>query len=120
MDHLRIDEVIEFSREKRIRKKLRRSEKIITEILCYEPGQSTPMHQHPEQDEIFYVVEGTGTITVGEEQERVAANSLYFVPAQTPHGLTADSRLVLLFFKAPGSTTPALKPVAEGSVSAGR
>lgn len=118
MDHLNIDDVMEFSGEKRIRKKLRGSENIITELLCYEPGQSTPMHHHPQQDEIFYVVEGTGTITVGEEQGRVVANSLYFVPAQTPHGLTADSRLVLLFFKAPGSTTAAVKPVAESGLQA--
>ena len=113
MEHLRIEELVEFSTEKRIRKKLYGSEKIVTELLCYEPGQSTPMHQHPQQDEVFYVLEGSGTIFIGEEEQSVSPGSLIFVSAQKRHGMRAanDSRLVILFFKSPATTSSAQPPV---------
>ncbi len=108
MDHLHIEDLVEFSTDKRIRKKLLGSGKIVAELLCYEPGQSTPMHQHPQQDELFYVLEGNGKLTVGGEETTINAKSLIHVPAQTLHGVTAgDSRLIILFFKAPVSTAPA-------------
>ncbi len=108
MDHLQIDSLVEFSAAKRIRKKLLGSPKIVAELLCYEPGQSTPIHQHPQQDEIFYVLEGTGKLTLGDEETDIHPKSLILVPAQMRHGLiAADSRLVILFFKAPVSTTTA-------------
>ena len=109
MEHLRIEQLLEFSTAKRIRKKLCGSEKIVAELLCYEPGQATPLHQHPQQDEVFYVLEGNGKIFIGEEED-INPGSLIFVPAQTRHGMTAanNSRLVILFFKAPGSTLSGL------------
>jgi quercetin dioxygenase-like cupin family protein len=107
MDHLRIEEFVEFSQAKRVRKKLTASEKIVTELLCYEPGQSSPMHHHPGQDEVFYVLDGTGTISIGAEEQTVNLGSLIFVPAQTRHAIRAadNSRLVILFFKSPASVS---------------
>ena len=108
MEHLRVEDLVEFSTGKRIRKKLLGSGKIVAELLCYEPGQSTPIHHHPQQDEVFYVLEGSGKITIGEEEAIINPKSLILVPAQTRHGVTAgDSRLVILFFKAPASTEAA-------------
>ena len=109
MQHLRVEDLKEFSKDKRIRKKLLGSEKIAAEFLCYEPGQGTPIHHHPKQDEFFYVLEGRGTITVGGEGVVVGPTSLVLVPAQVPHGLSADrdSRLVVMFVKAPVSTSSA-------------
>ena len=101
MDYIQIPDLIEFSTDKRIRKKLLSSDKVAAELLCYEPGQSTPMHQHPTQDEVFFVVSGRGTIKVGDEEISFAPNSLLRVPAGTLHGLTASERAVLFFVKAP-------------------
>jgi mannose-6-phosphate isomerase-like protein (cupin superfamily) len=106
VEHLKIEELREFSSEKRIRKKLLNSEKLVIEVVCYEPEQTTP-HPHPKQDEIFYVIEGTGTIMVGNEDVPVEPTSLILVSAQESHGIRAagDSRLVVMFIKAPGSTS---------------
>lgn len=108
MEHMRIEEVTEFFLGKRIRKKLLGSEKIVAGLLCYEAGQSTPKHHHLKQDGFFYVIEGNGRIVVGEEQAPLNSKSLVFVPAGITHGITAadDSRLVVLFLKAPASTGP--------------
>ena len=106
VEHVRIEDLKEFSLEKRVRKKLMASDKMIAEFVCYEAGQGTPQHPHPRQDEIFYVVEGNGTIIVEDEEIPVSESSLIMVPAGKKHGIQAseDSRLVVMFIKASGST----------------
>jgi mannose-6-phosphate isomerase-like protein (cupin superfamily) len=61
---------------------------------------------HPKQDEIFYVVEGKGAMIVEDEEIPVGPKSVIFVPARMSHGVKAaeDGNMVLMFFKAPGST----------------
>lgn len=105
MEFFSLENVIEFSDEKRIRKKLIQSDGVIAEIVCYEPGQGTVTHHHPRQDEVFHVVEGQGTITIGEDSMPVSGGHLIFAPRNVPHSLAAaeDSRLVILFFKGPGT-----------------
>ena len=109
MEHLKIEDMKEFATEKRIRKKLLGSDKIVAEMVCYEPGQATPEHAHPKQDEIFYVVEGTGTMIVNGEEIPLKPTSLIMVNAREKHGVRTlpDSRLVLMFIKAPASTKSA-------------
>ena len=106
MEHLDIREHLEFSSIKQTRKKLIASENLVAELVCYEPGQATVAHLHPRQDEMFYVIEGAGTIVVDQEEVRVSAGSIVFVPAGVRHGIGADagSRLALMFVKGPGST----------------
>lgn len=106
MEILNVNEVKEFSKEKRIRKKLLSSEKLVAEFVCYEPGQSTPEHPHPKQDELFYVIEGRGTFIIDGKDVPVEESNLVLVPARVKHGIKADkdSRLVVMFTKAPGST----------------
>jgi quercetin dioxygenase-like cupin family protein len=106
MKVMNVNEVKEFSTEKRIRKKLLGSEKLAAEFVCYEPGQSTPQHPHPRQDELFYIVEGRGTFIIDDKEVPVEETSLILVPARVKHGISADknSRLVVMFIKAPGAT----------------
>ena len=109
MEQLKIEEIKEFSTEKRIRKKLLGSDRIVAEFVCYEPGQATPEHVHPKQDEIFYVVEGRGIMLVDGEEIPLVPTSLILVKAREKHGVKTlpDSRLVLMFTKAPASTKTA-------------
>lgn len=106
MDSLSVPEAIEFNAEKRVRKAMFMVPHLICELVCYEPGQGTPVHHHPRQDEIFYVVEGDGTITVEGESCVAGPGTLLVVPANKRHGMAASagSRWVVLFFKGPGSS----------------
>lgn len=105
MEHMEIRQQLEFSAAKQIRKKLIASEHLVAELVCYEPGQATSAHLHPGQDEIFYVIEGGGTILVDEVEVPVFAGSIMLVPAGARHGVRADAevRLALMFVKGPGS-----------------
>jgi quercetin dioxygenase-like cupin family protein len=109
MEQLRIEGIKEFSAEKRIRKKLLGSDRIVAEFVCYEPGQATPEHVHPKQAEIFYCVEGRGIMIVDGKEIPLEPTSLILVKAREKHGVRTlpDSRLVLMFTKAPASTKSA-------------
>ncbi len=106
MEHLEIREHLEFSSNKQTRKKLLASENLVAELVCYEPGQTTIAHLHPRQDEMFYVIEGAGTIVVNEQDVQVSAGSIVFVPSGVRHGIRADAggQLALMFIKGPGAT----------------
>ena len=52
------------------------------------------------QDEIYFVVSGRASITVGDETSVVARGSVVYVPARTPHRfhhITEDLRVLVVF-----------------------
>ncbi|HLI28967.1 MAG TPA: cupin domain-containing protein [Chloroflexota bacterium] len=98
---LLVHELKEFRAEKRVRKKLFEGAQLWCEMVCYEPGQGTPLHHHPREDELFVVIEGRGVITAGDQQFEAVPGALITVPATVPHDLrnTGDERLVVVFVK---------------------
>ncbi len=62
-------------------------------------GDTDPQSPHG-QDEIYLVVSGRASITVGEETSQVARGSVVYVPARVPHRfhhITEDLRVVVVF-----------------------
>ncbi|MET9606435.1 cupin domain-containing protein [Streptomyces sp. NPDC006512] len=53
-------------------------------LYALDAGQSDPQQPHL-QDEVYYVVSGRASITVGEETTVVANGSVVYVPAGVPH-----------------------------------
>jgi mannose-6-phosphate isomerase-like protein (cupin superfamily) len=53
-------------------------------IVKADPGQGPPLHQHP-YVEVAFTLEGSATITVGNEQREVKAGDIVVIPANTPH-----------------------------------
>ena len=72
-------------------------------LNCLEPGQTQHAHTHDGQDKFYYVVEGEGDFTVGDEAQRAASGSVVWAPAGVAHGVTntGAARLVLLVGIAP-------------------
>jgi quercetin dioxygenase-like cupin family protein len=110
---MNFDDLIEFDKDARlVRKKLFQSDIVVCELVCYEPGQFTKTHVHPNQDEIFFCMQGRGVITfAGGDDMPVRKGSVIFVPRGTEHGVRtiADERLVLVFTKGPGLPNPRRK-----------
>ncbi|MDP6564015.1 MAG: cupin domain-containing protein [Alphaproteobacteria bacterium] len=110
---MNLNDLVEFDRDARlVRKKIFQSEIIVSEIVCYEPGQFTKTHVHPNQDEIFLCLEGKGIITfAGGDNVPIEQGSVVFVPKGTEHGVdtVARERLVLVFTKGPGLPNPSRK-----------
>ena len=61
--------------------------RVDTLVLLFErmaPGDAIPLHTHT-VDEAVVVEEGTGEYRLGDHREEVAAGSVVFIPAGTPH-----------------------------------
>lgn len=68
------------------------------EILL--PGQEVTPHRHQTIEEIYYIVEGRGVMTVGDEQKEVSAGDAIFIPRLHRHTLkntgTEPIKLILV------------------------
>lgn len=53
-------------------------------IVKAKPGHGPPLHTHP-YVEVAFTVEGSATITVGNDTREVAAGGIVVIPANTPH-----------------------------------
>jgi quercetin dioxygenase-like cupin family protein len=63
----------------------------IFEQTSLSPGRGTPLHVHPNQDEIFYVLEGAYRFKIGDEVHSLSAGDSIFLPRAVPHAWTQVS-----------------------------
>ncbi len=64
------------------------------------PAGGTDTQSPHAQDEIYLVMSGRASITVGEDTSVVARGSVVYVPARTPHRfhhITEDLRVLVVF-----------------------
>jgi len=57
-----------------------------------------PLHIHPMQDEIFYILEGEYIFQVGEEKFNAKSGDTVFAPRQTPHTFAQISEKGKMFY----------------------
>jgi quercetin dioxygenase-like cupin family protein len=90
-----------FAPDKRVRKMLFKTDQLWSEIACYEPGQSTVMHQHPREEEAIFVLEGTATMSIGGQEVVVPAGSIVKFPSAVMHDVRnlGTDRCVIMFLK---------------------
>jgi quercetin dioxygenase-like cupin family protein len=72
------------------------SEKVQVVIVTLKPGERLKRHVTP-VDVLFYVLEGTGIVEIGDEREEVGAGSLVESPAKIPHCWYNESNEILRF-----------------------
>jgi quercetin dioxygenase-like cupin family protein len=65
------------------------------------PGDGPPLHTHANEDEAWYVLEGTLRFRLGENDATAPQGSFVFVPRGTPHcfqnGGDQPARILVLF-----------------------
>ena len=61
------------------------------------PGAATKGHRHPLSEEIYYVLSGTGSMTVGTETRDVRPQDGVLIPPSTYHNLVNTGREPLVF-----------------------
>ena len=90
-----------FAPDKRVRKMLFKTGQLWSEIACYEPGQSTVMHQHPHEEEAIYVLEGTANMSIDGREVVVPAGSIVKFPNAVMHDVRnlGPDRCVIMFIK---------------------
>ncbi|MFD7917911.1 cupin domain-containing protein [Streptomyces sp. NPDC059740] len=68
-------------------------------LYALDAGQLDPQQPH-RQDEVYLVVSGRASLTVGAETTQVARGSVVYVPAGAPHRfhhVTEDLRVMVVF-----------------------
>ena len=103
MQTVKINDIKEFSADKLLKKVPLSADKFVFNTYYFKPRQILPFHKHPASDELFYVVEGVGEFTVGNESVTVGPSSAVYGPANVFHGLvnSGDKDLVLISVQAP-------------------
>ena len=79
------------------------TDRMFCDIYCFEPGQEQKAHSHAENDKIYYVLEGSGDFTVGDETIAGISGTVVLCPPGVDHGVfnSGAGRLVVLVFMAP-------------------
>ena len=90
-----------FAPDRRVRKMLFKTDQLWSEIACYEPGQSTVMHQHPREEEAIYVLEGCANMSIDGQEVVVPAGAMVKFPAAVLHDARnlGTERCVIMFLK---------------------
>ncbi len=52
------------------------------------PGKTVTPHQHEVLEEIYYILSGSGVMTIGEESQAVSAGDAIYIPKNNVHSLT--------------------------------
>ena len=63
-------------------------------VVKAKPGQGPPLHKHP-YVEVAFTIEGSATITVGDETREVKAGAIVVIPANTPHRFVNSGKTTL-------------------------
>ncbi|MCL4531886.1 MAG: cupin domain-containing protein, partial [Actinobacteria bacterium] len=63
--------------------------------IVFEAGFEMAPHSHA-WPALYYIMDGTGRATVGEEQKELKPGVLAMIPADTMHGIKATTRLSLI------------------------
>ena len=63
----------------------------IFEQTSLSQGRGTPLHVHPSQDEVFYVLEGNYRFKVGDDLFSLTVGDSIFLPREVPHAWIQDS-----------------------------
>ena len=72
-------------------------------LNCLEPGQAQTAHQHAGQDKVYFVVEGQGEFSVGDQSQQAGPGGTVWAPAGVAHSVAniGSDRLILLVGIAP-------------------
>jgi mannose-6-phosphate isomerase-like protein (cupin superfamily) len=86
------------------------SRKLMFAVGIFEAGEGLVPHMHPESDEVYYVISGSGTVYAGQERKEIPIEPemALYIPTGTIHSVknTGEQKLVIAFFVSPG-TEPA-------------
>lgn len=77
-------------------KKIHENEHVQIVHITLKPGEKLIKHSTP-VDVFFYVLEGSGTVQIGDEIKDVSKDTLIDSPANIPHGWSNNNNSILRF-----------------------
>lgn len=111
MEFVDLEKAREFSPDHHLHKTLAETDRCAVSIACWEPGQTSPIHNHPGADEIYHVLEGEGLFRDGRTERRVGPGGTVLFPAGEVHQVHSVTRMVLYRLHAGADRHPEMFPV---------
>lgn len=68
-------------------------------IVVLEPDESPPLHKHDDTEQIFYILEGKGSLKINNELDSVSVNvgDVVRIPQRVFHSITAINNTTLKY-----------------------
>jgi quercetin dioxygenase-like cupin family protein len=79
--------------------------RMIQMLVTESRGAVTPLHVHHDTDETFYVVDGTLTVTVGDDLIEAGPGDFVFAPLGVPHAFLVTSERLKMLVTVAGAGT---------------
>jgi mannose-6-phosphate isomerase-like protein (cupin superfamily) len=100
---IRVPDRIAFAPDKMKKTNLVDTASLFCDVYGLEPGQAQAGHRHAVGDKLYYVLSGSGRITVDGDERTVAVGDLVCAPAGSDHAVRnpGPERLALLVMMAP-------------------
>ena len=80
---------------RRVKKELMKTNYFNLVLICLETSQEIPSRPEP-YGVCFYVIDGKGVFTVGNEQVELTRGAMIFAPANEARGIRSIQRLTIL------------------------
>jgi len=87
----------------------------------HKPGEGPPDHVHFNQEEVFFIVEGTYELTVGDRTSTVGPGTIVFIPRNVVHRFRSvgDTTACMLDWSLPGGQDQYFKAISDLAASVG-
>ncbi|HTV38952.1 MAG TPA: cupin domain-containing protein [Candidatus Sulfotelmatobacter sp.] len=68
-------------------------------VVVIEPGKAPPLHQHDDTEQIFYVLEGDGVLSIGAKRKKftVKPGDVVRIPPHTLHSIQCTGKKPLTY-----------------------
>src|SRR5216117_473103 len=73
------------------------SRKFLVTVVDIRPGGSTPVHEHRTVESMYYILEGRGEVTSGDEKKVLGPDTAVYFPAGSTHGIRNVGRTRLRY-----------------------
>ena len=102
-----LSDIKQFDPKDMVKKSPLNTDKFVFNTFFFSPRQVLRLHKHPASDELFYIVEGKGQFTVGDNTVMVDSGSVIYGPANVMHGLvnSGDNGIVMISMQSPRPVT---------------
>ena len=93
----------EFSAAKMTKTSLIQGEKLFAGLNCLEPGQEHGLHAHAGQEKMYFVIEGSAQVQVGEETQVLEPGGVAFAACGVQHSVRnpGPGRLIVMVVMGP-------------------
>jgi quercetin dioxygenase-like cupin family protein len=98
-----LEQIAQFNPETYVKRSIFNTDSLQFGLYCLEPGQINARHKHPQNDEICYVVQGTGEVVIGTEAAAVQPGAFIHAPKAIEHEIrnTGTEQMLIIVVQSP-------------------